>query len=122
MLHGCTQHAADFAAGTVGGQRRTYRGLRDGRAVVELAICWTMSGDALDPQWTDPEGFTVTIQGQPHVEATIRFGQPGQDVMTLLMDSTAVAAVNAIPFVCTGLPGVATPTDLPLRGSVLADT
>ena len=35
-----------FAKGTVAGQRRTYRGYRNGRVVVELAICWTMSDDA----------------------------------------------------------------------------
>jgi hypothetical protein len=108
---------ADFAAGTVGGQRRTYRGHRNGHPVIELAICWTMSNDALDPQWSDPKGFSVVIEGQPRVDATIRFGNPGEDVMTVLMDSTAVAAVNAIPFVCAAQPGVITPIDLPITGS-----
>lgn len=107
----------DYAAGTVGGQRRTYRGHRGGRPVVELAICWTMSPDALEPQWTDPAGFSVVIDGEPYVDATIRFGKPGQDVMTVLMDSTAVAAVNAIPFLCEAPPGVIAPTDLPVTGS-----
>jgi hypothetical protein len=107
----------EYAAGTVGGQRRTYRGYRGGRPVVELAICWTMSSDALDPQWTDPEGFSVVIEGEPRVDATIRFGEPGQDAMTVLMDSTAIAAVNAIPFVCAAQPGVITPIDLPITGS-----
>jgi hypothetical protein len=106
-----------YAAGTAGGQRRTYRGLRNGRPVVELAICWTMSDDALDPKWTDPKGFSVVIDGEPYVDATIRFGHPGQDVMTVLMDSTAVAAVNAIPFLCDAPPGVITPIDLPIMGS-----
>ncbi|OBF91339.1 dihydrodipicolinate reductase [Mycobacterium sp. 852014-52450_SCH5900713] len=107
----------DFAAGTVGGQRRTYRGHLGGRPVVELAICWTMSDEALDPQWPDPKGFSVVIEGQPRVDANIRFGHPGEDVMTVLMDSTAVAAVNAIPFVCDAQPGVITPIDLPITGS-----
>ena len=107
----------DFAAGTVGGQRRTYRGHRGGRPVIELAICWTMSDDALEPQWSDPKGFSVVIEGEPRVDATIRFGEPGQDVMTVLMASTAVAAVNAIPFVCAAQPGVITPIDLPITGS-----
>jgi len=107
----------DYAAGTAGGQRRTYRGLRNGRPVVELAICWTMSDDALDPKWPDPKGFSVVIDGEPYVDATIRFGKPGEDVMTVLMDSTAVAAVNAIPFVCEAQPGVITPIDLPITGS-----
>jgi len=107
----------DYAAGTAGGQRRTYRGYRGGRPVVELAICWTMSDDALDPKWTDPKGFSVVIEGEPRVDATIRFGNPGEDVMTVLMDSTAVAAVNAIPFLCDAAPGVITPIDLPITGS-----
>lgn len=107
----------DYAAGTTGGQRRSYRGHRNGHAVIELAICWTMSGDALDPQWEDPEGFSVVIDGEPYVDATIRFGHPGQDAMTVLMDSTAVAAVNAIPFLCDAPPGVITPIDLPIIGS-----
>jgi hypothetical protein len=107
----------DYAAGTAGGQRRTYRGYRNGRPVVELAICWTMSDDALEPKWTDPKGFSVVIDGEPHVDATIRFGRPGEDVMTVLMDSTAVAAVNAIPFLCRARPGVITPIDLPVTGS-----
>ena len=107
----------DYAAGTVGGQRRTYRGHRNGRPVIELAICWTMSDDALEPQWTDPKGFSVVIEGEPRVDATIRFGEPGQDVMTVLMASTAVAAVNAIPFLCDAQPGVITPIDLPITGS-----
>jgi hypothetical protein len=106
-----------YAAGTAGGQRRTYRGLRNGRPVIELAICWTMSDDALDPQWTDPKGFSVVIDGTPHVDAVIRFGKPGEDVMTVLMDSTAIAAVNAIPFLCDAAPGVITPIDLPIIGS-----
>jgi hypothetical protein len=107
----------DYAAGTAGGQRRTYRGYRGGRPVVELAICWTMSDDALDPKWTDPKGFSVVIDGEPRVDATIRFGLTGQDMMTVLMDSTAVAAVNAIPFLCEARPGVITPIDLPITGS-----
>lgn len=106
-----------YEAGTVAGQRRTYRGLRNGKTVVELAICWTMSSDGLDPQWNDPEGFSIVIDGQPFVDATIRFGRAGQDAMTVLMDSTAVAAVNAIPFVCDAAPGVITPIDLPVTGS-----
>ena len=85
--------------------------------MIELAICWTMSDDALEPQWTDPKGFSVVIEGEPRVDATIRFGEPGQDVMTVLMASTAVAAVNAIPFLCDAQPGVITRIDLPITGS-----
>jgi 2,4-diaminopentanoate dehydrogenase len=113
-----------FAKGTVAGQRRSYRGYRNGRVVVELAICWTMSDDALDPQWTDPQGFKVEIEGEPRVDAVIRFGPPhnselseDQHVMKLLMVSTAMAAVNAVPYLCEAPPGVITPIDLPVTGT-----
>jgi hypothetical protein len=118
-----------FDKGTVAGQRRIYRGYRKGRVVVELAICWTMSDDVLDPQWTDPKGFTVEIEGEPRVDAVIRFGAPhdsdlsdDKDVMSLLMVGTAMAAVNAIPHVCDAAPGVLIPTDLPIsrtRGALI---
>ena len=113
-----------FAEGTVAGQRRTYHGYRNGRVLVELAICWTMSDDALDPQWTEPKGFKVEIEGEPRVDAVIQFGPPhnanlstDRDVMRLLMVSTAMAAVNAIPYVCDARPGVITPLDLPISGT-----
>lgn len=116
-----------FPVGSVAGQRRSYLGFRGGRPLVELAICWTMSDDGLDPQWTDPEGFTVEIEGEPRVDATIRFGLPHaaeltdeKDVMSLLMVGTAVAAVNAIPHVCDAAPGVITPLDLPVTGGLAA--
>jgi len=37
--------------------------------------------------------------------------------MSLLMVSTAMAAVNAIPYVCDARPGVITPIDLPISGT-----
>jgi hypothetical protein len=113
-----------FAKGTVAGQRRSYRGFRHGRVVVELAVCWTMSDDALDPQWPDPEGFKVEIEGEPRVDAVIRFGAPHdsdltveKDVKSLLSVGTAMAAVNAVPHVCDAAPGVMTPLDLPVTGT-----
>lgn len=131
---GSVEHAAvtrdldlgwiNFPAGSVAGQRRTYRGYRRGHELVQLAICWTMSDDGLDRQWTEAEGFTVEVEGEPRVDATIRFGLPHdgeltdeKDVMSLLMVGTAMAAVNAIPHVCDAAPGVLTPLDLPVTGA-----
>ncbi|MGO8771726.1 MAG: dihydrodipicolinate reductase, partial [Mycobacterium sp.] len=63
-------------------------------------------------------------EGEPRVDAVIRFGpphnsdlSPDQDVMSLLMVGTAMAAVNAIPYVCQAAPGVITPIDLPVSGT-----
>ena len=68
-----------FPKGTVAGQRRTSRGFANDRCLVELALCWTMSTDSLDPQWSDPEGFSIEIEGEPRVEATIRYAPPLTD-------------------------------------------
>jgi 2,4-diaminopentanoate dehydrogenase len=37
--------------------------------------------------------------------------------MKLLMVSTAMAAVNAVPYVCEAPPGVMTPIHLPVTGT-----
>ncbi len=113
-----------FPKGTVAGQRRTYRGHAQGRPVTTLAICWTMSDDGLDPQWSGPQGFRIEIEGEPRVDATVRFELPATpglsdetDIMSVLMVGTAMAAVHALPFVCRAQPGVITPTDLPIYGA-----
>lgn len=112
---------AHYAQGTVAGQRRVYRGYTGGRPVVELSLCWTMSDHALEPQWTDPEGFRIEIEGEPRVEADVRYTVPHtdgltdeSDVMSLLMVSTAMSALHAIPAVCAAEPGVVLASDLPV--------
>ena len=112
-----------FPKGTVAGQRRTYTGYARGRPFVELVITWTMS-DALDRQWGGPDGFRIEIEGEPRIDATLRFG-PSQveglsnesDVMSLLMVGTAMTAVHAIPFVCDAAPGILTLSQLPIFGA-----
>ncbi|MGV0792948.1 NAD(P)H-dependent amine dehydrogenase family protein [Mycolicibacterium sp. XJ1819] len=115
---------ASYPRGTVAGQRRTYRGFAQGRCIVELALCWTMSDDALDPQWSDPEGFSIEIEGEPRVEATVKYMMPltegltdEADTMSLLMVSTAMAALHAIPHVCAAEPGVVLASELPVIGA-----
>ncbi|CPR05262.1 hypothetical protein BN971_00549 [Mycobacterium bohemicum DSM 44277] len=113
-----------FPEGTVAGQRRVYRGLAHGRVVVELETCWTMSRDALDPQWGEPERFRIEIEGEPRVEATLNFTMPRTsglsqepDATSMLTVLTAMAAVHAVPFVCDADPGVMRPSDLPIYGA-----
>lgn len=115
---------AHYEKGTVAGQRRTYRGFANGRCLVELALCWTMSSDSLDPQWNDPEGFRIEIEGEPRVEAEIKYTLPHveglsdeKDTMSLLMVSTAMTALHAIPHVCAAGPGVVTMSELPAMGA-----
>jgi hypothetical protein len=112
---------SQYREGTVAGQRRIYRGFANGRCLVELVLCWTMSNDSLNPQWSGPEGFQIEIEGEPRVEAAIKYSLPQveglsdeTDVMSLLMVSTAMTAVHAIPYVCSAPPGVVLVSELPV--------
>jgi 2,4-diaminopentanoate dehydrogenase len=115
---------ARYREGTVAGQRRIYRGFFNGRCLVELVLCWTMSDDSLDPQWSGPEGFQIEIEGEPRVEATVKYALPHveglsdeTDTMSLLMVSTAMTAVYAIPHVCAATPGIVLVSELPPTGA-----
>lgn len=110
-------------ARTMAAVTRTYLGYAHGRSIVELRVRWTMS-PSLDCEWTDPEGYWIEIEGEPRVEAAISFFPPvtlgvsdEPDVMSVLLVGTAMAAVNAVPFVCEAAPGHATPAKLPVFGA-----
>ena len=110
-------------AGTMAAVTRTYLGYAHGRSIVELRVRWTMS-PSLDCEWTDPEGYWIEIEGEPRVEAAISFLPPvtpgvsdEPDVMSVLLVGTAMAAVNAVPFVCEAAPGHTTPAKLPVFGA-----
>jgi hypothetical protein len=109
-------------AGTLGGMRRRYVGHAHGREAVELTICWTMT-DELDGDWAAFEGYRIEIEGEPRIDATIVYSPPRleglsdeKDPMGVLLVGTAMAAVNAIPFVVAAAPGLTTPARLPIFG------
>lgn len=115
---------AIYREGTVAGQRRSYRGYSHSRCLVELMLCWTMSTESIDREWNDPEGFRIEIEGEPRVEAHIKYTVPHTaglsdetDTMSLLMVSTAMTAVHAIPYVCAATPGVVQVSELPVIGA-----
>jgi hypothetical protein len=83
-----------------------------------------MSDDSLDPQCSGPEGFQIEIEGEPRVEATVKYSLPHveglsdeTDTTSILMVSTAMTAVYAIPHVCAARPGVVLVSDLPATGA-----
>ncbi|MGB1141132.1 MAG: hypothetical protein ACPG1A_09550, partial [Halioglobus sp.] len=99
--------------GTVAGQRWEWAGRVGRRKVLAHETVWRMH-DGVGESW--PRGnHSVTIEGKP--DMTVEFG-PGWNNDVLL--STAVHAVNAVPFVCAAPCGIQTLLDLPMitaRGS-----
>lgn len=110
-------------AGSMAGVTRTFRGHAVGRTIVEVQVRWTMTPE-LDCDWNDPEGYWIVIEGEPRIEAAISFQPPKTHglsdeptVMGVLLVGTAMAAVNAIPFVCEAPPGHMAPAHLPVFGA-----
>jgi hypothetical protein len=112
-----------FPKGTVAGQRITWRGLAHGRSVLALTVAWKM-GEDLAPSWQAPEGYEIVVEGEPRIRTVVELGQPTlpalsrePDRMDLIMISTAMPPILAIPHVCRARPGIVTYSDLPSMGA-----
>lgn len=107
-------------AGCVAGVAASWKGMRDGRSVVELNVRWK-KGQTLDPDWTIDEGHVITVDGLPTVRARLEYLPPPDfeattfaEFMVLGMIMTAMPAVNAIPHVVAAPAGIVTYVDLPM--------
>jgi 2,4-diaminopentanoate dehydrogenase len=109
-----------LAAGTVSGQRWHWQGQREGRTLVEIDALWTVGGE-YPPHWPTPaDGWTLTIEGEPSVQAHLLTlasysrNVPITEHVRAASIATAMQAVNAIPALCQAAPGIRTMADLPL--------
>jgi len=107
-------------AGCVAGIAISWQGRRGGRTIVELDITWK-KGHTLEPDWTIEEGHVITVEGRPTVRARLEYLPPPDfegttfaDFMALMMITTAMPAIYAIPYVVAAPPGIVTYNDLPL--------
>ncbi|MFA5883408.1 MAG: dihydrodipicolinate reductase [Acidimicrobiia bacterium] len=109
-----------IAAGCVAGVSASWKGVRDGKTVVDLRVRWR-KGRHLEPDWAVEHGYVVEVEGRPRVRTKLEVYPPPDfvassfaDSMVLGMIMTAMPAVNAIPQVCDAAPGIVTYLDLPL--------
>ena len=107
-------------AGTVGGQRWHWRGQRQGRTLVEIDALWTVGGEYPNHWPTPADGWTLTIEGEPslqaHVLSLASFTRnvPITEHVRAASIATAMQAVNTVPALCQAAPGIRTMADLPL--------
>lgn len=109
-----------IAAGCVAGIDVRWKGILDGREVVEIRGVWT-KGQSLAPAWSTTFGYTITVEGRPTITSTLSFEPPPDfvaetldDYIMLGLTITAMPAITAIPAVVAAPPGIATYNDLPL--------
>lgn len=92
----------------------------DGEPVLELHSRWVLSS-SLDPPMPVEHGYVVEVVGDPNIRVKLDIWPAGdlaaltsEDLHRIGMRITAVAVVNAIPYVCGADPGIRTYADLPL--------
>jgi len=112
-------------AGTVGGQRWHWRGWRNGEVLIEIETLWTVGGEYPETWPTPRDGWTLTIEGEPsiqaHVLSLMSFERPlpiAEHVRAASI-ATALQAINAIPDLVAARPGIQTMADLPLIRSLI---
>lgn len=107
-------------AGTMAGQRWSWKGLRAGETRVEIETLWTV-GNEYPGHWPTPRhGWTLTIEGDPSMQthfvslaSITRAAEMAEHVRSANV-ATAMQVLNAVPAVCEAGPGFATSASLPL--------
>lgn len=92
--------------GTVAGQHWEWSGMVGRRKVIRHETVWRMH-ESVAPHWARGN-HSVTIRGEPNMRIDMR-----PDWIDGGLLSTAMHAVNAIPYVCAAEPGIRTLLDLP---------
>jgi hypothetical protein len=111
--------AGTIEAGTVGAQRVTVSGMRDGRALLRFRANWYCTTD-VEVDWDlGPTGWRVTVDGDAPLHVEMRFPVPLERMAATTPAYTANRAVNAVPVVCAAEPGIRTTVDLPQVISIL---
>lgn len=99
--------------GTVGAQRITVQGLRDGQPLLEFRANWYCTKD-IDQDWDFQDtGWRVQVAGDTPIDMRIEFPVAIEDYTAVMPGLTAHRAVNAVPALCAAAPGIRTTIDLP---------
>ena len=105
--------AGEIPAGTVGAQRTTIVGRREGTDVVRFTACWYVTPD-LDPAWeVGATGWRVRVHGDAPLVVELPFPVALDDLAATTPAYTANRPVNAVPYVCAAPPGILSTADLP---------
>lgn len=109
--------AGSLRAGTVGAQRMTVRGMRDGETLLRFRPTWYVTADLDTPDGSTWDlgstGWRMQIEGDAPLDVEIRMPIPLERMAEVSPRYTANRAVNAVPFVVAAPPGIRTTADLP---------
>ncbi len=99
-------------AGTVGAQRITIEGKKDGVARLRFRANWYCTAD-IEHDWNLREsGWKVQVEGDTPMEMNISFPCSDEDYPKVTPGFTAHRAVNSVHAVCAAAPGIRTTADM----------
>jgi 2,4-diaminopentanoate dehydrogenase len=106
--------AGTIEAGTVGAQRITIEGVKDGVTRLRFRANWYCTADVEATDWNLREsGWRVRLEGDTPMEVNITFPVSPEAYPSVTPGFTAHRAVNAVPVVCAVEPGIRTTVDMP---------
>jgi 4-hydroxy-tetrahydrodipicolinate reductase len=106
-------HTITIPTGSVGAQRVSVTGSRQGKPFVRFSSNWFVTLD-LEPEWPlRKDGWRVTVEGDTPLNLTIDLPMPKEAGLPSSARYTAHRPVNAIPYVCAAAPGIVPTTELP---------
>ncbi len=100
-------------AGTVGAQRITISGMKDGKPRLKFRANWYCTTDIEDDWGLRESGWKVVVEGDTPMEMAITFPCSEEDYPKITPGFTGHRAVNAVAAVCAAAPGIRTTVDLP---------
>jgi len=105
--------AGTIEAGTVGAQRITIEGVKDGKPRLRFRSNWYCTTDIEHDDWNLREsGWKVVVEGGTPMEVNITFPVDEATYPSVTPGFTAHRAVNSIPAVCAAAPGIRTTADM----------
>lgn len=121
--HATAKHAVDLIwlrieKDTIAAVRASWSGIAAGRTVLKTNITWFMTKE-LNADWqfsddSNHDHYHIRVDGDPDIEARVRFIPPVTWLPTDWSTITALPAVNSIPAVYAARPGLLTLRDVGL--------
>ena len=105
--------AGTIEAGTVGAQRITIEGVKDGRPRLRFRANWYCTAKIADDWALRESGWKVRVEGDTPMEMNIVFPCSEEEYPKVTPGFTAHRAVNSVAAVCAAAPGIRTTADLP---------
>lgn len=106
--------AGTLKAGTVGGQRITITGLRNGKPLMQMRLNWYCTKELNNDWELRGNGWRVQVLGDTPLDVSLAFSPiADEDLAATTPGYTAHRAVNAVSVVCAAKPGICTTGEMP---------